>query len=63
MFYFILDGVTKEFPVTRIPLEKVVDTNGAGDAFVGGNGVNLRRLNFAFTFIAHVVVNPHLSHD
>lgn len=47
----ILDGVTKEFPVTRIPLEEVVDTNGAGDAFVGGKGVNQSRLKIAFTFI------------
>lgn len=27
---------TNTFPVTRIPSEKLVDTNGAGDAFVGG---------------------------
>lgn len=24
------------FPATRLPPEKVIDTNGAGDAFVGG---------------------------
>ncbi|XP_054265621.1 uncharacterized protein LOC128988395 [Macrosteles quadrilineatus] len=30
------DGKTREFPVSKIPLEQVVDTNGAGDAFVGG---------------------------
>lgn len=30
------DGKTREFPVSKIPLDKVVDTNGAGDAFVGG---------------------------
>ncbi|CAB03230.1 Adenosine kinase [Caenorhabditis elegans] len=29
------DKVT-EFPVTRLPKEEIVDTNGAGDAFVGG---------------------------
>ncbi|XP_043279110.1 adenosine kinase 2 isoform X2 [Venturia canescens] len=29
------DEIT-EFPVTKLPAEKVVDTNGAGDAFVGG---------------------------
>ena len=30
------DGEITEFPVTKLPEEKVVDTNGAGDAFVGG---------------------------
>lgn len=26
----------EEFPITRLPAEQIVDTNGAGDAFVGG---------------------------
>lgn len=30
-----LDGVT-EVPVDRLPKENIVDTNAAGDAFVGG---------------------------
>lgn len=30
------DGVITEFPVAKLPEEKLVDTNGAGDAFVGG---------------------------
>eukprot|EP01018_Ginkgo_biloba_P025262 Gb_17651 [translate_table: standard] len=30
------DGKIKLFPVILIPKEKLVDTNGAGDAFVGG---------------------------
>ncbi len=25
-----------EFPVPKVPEEQIVDTNGAGDAFVGG---------------------------
>lgn len=25
-----------EYPVCKIPKEQIVDTNGAGDAFVGG---------------------------
>uniref|UniRef100_A0A1B6DN45 Adenosine kinase n=1 Tax=Clastoptera arizonana TaxID=38151 RepID=A0A1B6DN45_9HEMI len=29
-------GKTKEFPVVHLPPDQVVDTNGAGDAFVGG---------------------------
>ncbi|KAK9682095.1 hypothetical protein RND81_10G049800 [Saponaria officinalis] len=30
------DGKVKKFPVALLPKEKLVDTNGAGDAFVGG---------------------------
>ncbi|KAH9602653.1 hypothetical protein KSS87_016013 [Heliosperma pusillum] len=30
------DGKVKKFPVPVLPKEKLVDTNGAGDAFVGG---------------------------
>ncbi|CAL1686881.1 unnamed protein product [Lasius platythorax] len=30
------DGTVTEYPVIKLPEEKVVDTNGAGDAFVGG---------------------------
>ncbi|XP_075238658.1 adenosine kinase 2 [Lycorma delicatula] len=30
------DGETKEYPVESLPAENVIDTNGAGDAFVGG---------------------------
>lgn len=32
----VSDGKTTEFPVQRLPAESVVDTNGAGDSFVGG---------------------------
>lgn len=31
-----IDGQVKEYPVTPIPSDQLVDTNGAGDAFVGG---------------------------
>lgn len=30
------DGKITEFPTVSLPVEKVIDTNGAGDAFVGG---------------------------
>lgn len=30
------DGTVTEYPVVKLPEEKVIDTNGAGDAFVGG---------------------------
>jgi adenosine kinase len=31
-----IKGVVTKFPVLKLPAEKLVDTNGAGDAFVGG---------------------------
>lgn len=31
-----VDGKTTKFPVLKISKEKIIDTNGAGDAFVGG---------------------------
>lgn len=34
----VVQGDTvKEFPATRLTPEQIKDTNGAGDAFVGGN--------------------------
>jgi len=30
------DGQVNQYPVTVVPSENIVDTNGAGDAFVGG---------------------------
>jgi len=30
------DGIVTEYPVVELPEEKVIDTNAAGDAFVGG---------------------------
>lgn len=36
-FYTVLlDGSVSQYPVTKIPTSKIVDTNGAGDAFIGG---------------------------
>ena len=32
----VLDGKVSKFPIVPIEEEKIVDTNGAGDAFVGG---------------------------
>jgi len=31
-----INGVVKEYPILALPKEKLIDTNGAGDAFVGG---------------------------
>ena len=35
----LLDGAIQEFPVIPIKEEDIVDTNGAGDAFVGGEAI------------------------
>lgn len=32
----VKDGKTTEFPVQKLSADQIVDTNGAGDAFVGG---------------------------
>ena len=34
--WYITDGVATEYPVDLIKAEDIVDTNGAGDSFVGG---------------------------
>lgn len=31
-----LDGVLSKYPVISIPTSDIVDSNGAGDAFIGG---------------------------
>merc|ERR1719152_81532 len=31
-----INGMVKEYPIIPLPKEKLIDTNGAGDAFVGG---------------------------
>ena len=47
-------GIT-EYPITPLPQEKIVDTNGAGDAFVGGlpfkNQVFVNFLGFLAQYI------------
>lgn len=32
----VKDGTVTEYPVTKLPEDQIVDTNAAGDAFVGG---------------------------
>jgi len=34
--YFLTEGKAQEFPATSVKASDIVDTNGAGDAFVGG---------------------------
>ena len=51
-----------QFPVITLPKEKLVDTNGAGDAFVGGflsqlvAGKGLSECCRAGNFAAHIVI-------
>ena len=40
------DGQVTEYPVIPIKEEDIVDTNGAGDAFVGGEKTELVSLNY-----------------
>lgn len=58
-FYFNLDGKATEYPIIKIPQEEIVDTNGAGDSFVGGN----RRLFFeaAVIFPFAIVFFPFIN--
>lgn len=45
---YVENGQVSEFPVQKLSADKIVDTNGAGDAFVGG-------------FLAQFVQGRHLS--
>ena len=58
----IKDGQILEFPVIPIKPEDIVDSNGAGDAFVGGflsqyvQGKPLERCIAAGNFVANTVI-------
>lgn len=41
-----LDGVLTQYPVPKILISNIVDTNGAGDAFIGGKIAFLIKLYF-----------------
>ena len=47
-YFFLILLKVKEYPTVPLPADKVVDTNGAGDSFVGG-------------FLARFVVGSHLD--
>ena len=49
MYFSFTDGKVKEYPVIPIAAEDIVDTNGAGDAFVGGRS-NLGVVFFVVLF-------------
>jgi adenosine kinase len=56
------NGTIKTYPVTLVPADKLVDTNGAGDAFVGGflsqlvNGKDLDECVRAGNYAGGVIV-------
>lgn len=58
----VQDGLVKEFPVIPIDVAKIVDTNGAGDAFCGGfmsqyvQGKPLEACIAAGNYVANVVI-------
>lgn len=33
---YFLDGAITHYPVPKIPTSDIIDSNGAGDAFIGG---------------------------
>ena len=47
---YFTDGKVTEFPVALIKPELIVDTNGAGDAFVGGMAILQKFLNMYSIF-------------
>jgi hypothetical protein len=55
----ISDGIVNEFPAIQLPPERVVDTNGAGDAFAGGEFTRRRKCT---VLLCTYVLNIYESH-
>merc|ERR1711904_305460 len=57
-----INGHTTEHPILALPKEKLVDTNGAGDAYVGGflaalsKGLSMEKCCQAGAYSASVIV-------
>jgi len=57
-----INGMVTQFPVTLLPKEKLVDTNGAGDSYVGGflaalaQGKNIEECTKAGAYAASIIV-------
>jgi len=57
-----INGVVSQYPIIALPKEKLVDTNGAGDAFVGGflaalsKGLSMEACCKAGAYSASVIV-------
>jgi len=56
------NGMVREFAITALPADKIVDTNGAGDAYVGGflaalsKGLDMEKCCKAGAYSAGVIV-------
>jgi adenosine kinase len=56
------DGIISKFAITKIASDKIVDTDGAGDAFCGGfmsqfvQGRPIKQCVAAGHYLAHVVI-------
>lgn len=56
------DGKISQFPIVKIAQDKIVDTNGAGDAFCGGflsqfvQGLSTPQCVAAGHYVAHTVI-------
>merc|ERR1711934_645425 len=57
-----INGSVKEYPILALPKEKLIDTNGAGDAYVGGflaalsKGLDMEACCKAGSYAASVIV-------
>lgn len=51
--YYFSDGVITLYPVPKIPTDNIVDTNGAGDAFIGGK-IYLNKKNQLVIYILKI---------
>merc|ERR1711976_915811 len=57
-----INGMVTEYPVTLLPKEKLVDTNGAGDSYVGGflaalaRGKSIEECTKAGAYSASIIV-------
>merc|ERR550537_1923974 len=55
-------GTSKEYPIIKLPKEKIVDTNGAGDVYVGGfiaglaKGFDIKKCHEAGAYAAKVII-------
>jgi len=59
-----VQGVVRSFTVEKIPNHLLVDTNGAGDAFVGGFIAQLGNAHYITTIhVIPCVIDAHMRCD
>lgn len=56
----VKDNIVTEYPIIKIPEENVIDTNGAGDAFVGGRSCQIWILNNVYIYSIIILYNSNL---